>query len=174
MIPPLDPSALPEPGFHLIDDVEGRFVVDQQWGIISLANDDVLAREAGNVHGVRLRVIESSGASYELSMQLRITGRVPQMLGAEEFGPLAALTDTLMPDLHGALGGQALAPKPRTPNIAWNTFSAALASAGKAPLPQARRTFIAADLPPVLPTNATLSFADAAPSVMPANVAWSL
>jgi len=174
MIPPLDPSALPEPGFHLIDDAQGRFVVDQQWGIVSLTSDDILAREAGSVHGVRLRVIESSGASYELSMQLRITGRVPQMVGAEEFGPLAALTDNLMPDLQGALGGQAPARKPQAPSIAWNHFSAALASAGKAPLPQARRTFIAAELPTIAPTNATLCFADASPSIMPADVAWSL
>ena len=82
MIPPLDPSHAPEsalsheePGFYLVDDAGGRFIVDRQWGIVSVANDDVLAREPGAVHGVMLRVIEPSGASYQLPMQLRLTGR---------------------------------------------------------------------------------------------------
>lgn len=167
MIPPLAPSALPEPGFHLIDDAQGRFVVDRQWGIVSLANDDTLVRETGSVHAVRLRVIETSGASYELSMQLRLTGRVPQMVGAEEFGALAALTNNLLPDLQGALNGQA--PTKHTPGIGWNAFSAALARAGKAPLP----TQIGAELPATAQT-AALAFADLAPSVMPADAAWSL
>jgi hypothetical protein len=50
MIPPLNPShafeaapSLEEPGFYLVDDAGGRFRVDRQWGIVSVANDDVLA-----------------------------------------------------------------------------------------------------------------------------------
>jgi hypothetical protein len=88
---------LAAPGFHLLDDAGGRFVVDSDMGVISVANDDILAREPGQVHAVRLRVTEASGVSYELDMRLKLTGRVPQMLGAEEFGAIAGLTADIAP-----------------------------------------------------------------------------
>lgn len=152
--------AFEEPGFYLIDNAQGRFVVDRQWGIVSLAHDDILAREAGAVYGVRLRVIEPSGASYELAMQLRLTGRVPQMVGAEEFAALAALTETLLPDLEAASVKPTPTPQAPIAIVAWSGFAAALATLGKAPAPQ-----------PQAP--ASFAFGDIAPA-MPANAAWSL
>lgn len=147
MIPPLDPShaseAAPsheEPGFYLVDDADGRFSVDRQWGIVSVANDDVLAREAGSVHSVTLRVIEQSGARYELPMQLRLTGRVPQMVGAEEFAILASMADGLAEQIASDMVAVAT-PAPQVsatpmPTIAWSQFSAACAKPGKGALPE--------------------------------------
>jgi hypothetical protein len=73
-----------EPGFYLLDDAGGRFVIDRDWGLVSLKDAAVLAREPGAVHGARLHVVEPSGASYQLNLKLRLTGLIPQMLGGEE------------------------------------------------------------------------------------------
>jgi hypothetical protein len=147
MIPPLNPShafeaapSLEEPGFYLVDDAGGRFRVDRQWGIVSVANDDVLAREAGCVHSVTLRVIERSGARYELPMQLRLTGRVPQMVGAEEFAMLASMADGSAEQIASDVVAAAT-PAPHVsaapmPMIAWSQFSAACAKPGKGALPE--------------------------------------
>lgn len=182
MIPPLDPSHAPEaapsheePGFYLVDDAGGRFIVDRQWGIVSVANDDVLAREPGAVHGVMLRVIEPSGAAYQLPMQLRLTGRVPQMVGAEEFAMLAAMADGLAAQIaDGAVAAPAPSVQPAaTPTIAWSQFSAACAKPGKGALP-------VQDFAPPLP-NMSPRLADAGLSVpemtltpAPADADWSL
>lgn len=185
MIPPLDPShasectpSQEEPGFYLVDDAGGRFIVDRQWGIVSVANDDVLAREAGSVHSVTLRVIEPSGASYQLPMQLRLTGRVPQMVGAEEFAMLASMADGLADQI--ANGDVALAPAPQikampapVPTIAWSQFSAACAKPGKGALPEQ-------DFAPPLPNmsprlaNAGLSMPEMTLAPTPADADWSL
>lgn len=112
-------AAAPEtapPGFYLLNDANGRFVVDRDLGIVSLRDAALLASENGAVHGVRMRVVENSGASYELDMQLRVTGMVPQMVGAEDltFGtpaprPAPSVTPT---------------PQTARQQIAWATFSA--------------------------------------------------
>jgi hypothetical protein len=73
---------LEAPGFFLRDDAGGRFTIDRDMGVISLRDDALLVRERGAVYPVRLRVVEASGASYELDLKLRLTGRVPQVLGA--------------------------------------------------------------------------------------------
>ena len=81
------------PGFYLLDDCGGRFEIDAQWGVVSLKDDAVLQREAGEVHAARLLIIEASGARYDLVLRLRLTGHIPQMLGGEEndflLGPAA-------------------------------------------------------------------------------------
>jgi len=114
-------AAAPEfvtPGFYLLDDAGGRFIVDRDFGVVSLKDDALLKRELGAVHGVKLKVVEQSGASYELDMQLCITGHVPQMVGTEDFG-------------FAATAPRSAAAAPRT-QIAWSSF-AATQDAGGAP-----------------------------------------
>jgi hypothetical protein len=82
------PAVAHGPGFALIDDAEGRFVVDSITGVISLSDDAMLARELGAVHVARLRVIEQSGERYEIELKLRLSGRIPQLVSQEN-----AMTD---------------------------------------------------------------------------------
>lgn len=72
-----------EPGFYLLDDADGRFVVDREWGLVSLKDEATLASERGAVHAVLLKVVEPSGEVYELALRLRISGLVPQVVGDE-------------------------------------------------------------------------------------------
>jgi len=182
MIPPLDPSHAPEaapsheePGFYLMDDAGGRFIVDRQWGIVSIANDELLAREPNAMHSVTLRVIEPSGASYDLPMQLRLTGRVPQMVGAEEFAMLASMADGLAAQIAD---GAAMAPAPRAqpaaaPMIAWSQFSAACAQPGKGALPEQN---LATPLPNMNPrlADAGLSMPEMTLAPSAPDAEWSL
>jgi hypothetical protein len=169
-----------QPGFSLLDDAGGRFVVDRDMGVVTLADEKLLNSERGDVHAVRLRVIEPSGATYELDMRLRITGRVPQMVGAEEFAAIAGLTDdtivvaTRVPVLVTAAEPEQtpaiIAPSPA--QIAWTRFSAAQAHAARLPRIQPRRGFIAAEAPD---TEQELSFAvEGLPASLPAHLQWSL
>ena len=73
-----------KPGFSLLDDAEGRFVVDREFGVVSLKDAAIVGRELGEVRTVRLRVVEPSGLRYELNLPLRITGVVPQVVGYED------------------------------------------------------------------------------------------
>src|SRR6185312_5169965 len=72
------------PGFYLIDDAGGRFVVDPLMGVISLKDEAILERERGAIHVARLKVIEQSGERYELDLKLRLSGRVPQLVSEED------------------------------------------------------------------------------------------
>ncbi len=72
------------PGFSLLDDGEGRFVIDRETGVITLASQDILEREAGAVHAVRLRVITAKGEPYEQSLRLVVSGLVPQLEGWDD------------------------------------------------------------------------------------------
>jgi hypothetical protein len=85
--PPLQGAETP--GFYLIDDAGGRFVVDPLMGVISLRDDAILERERGAIHVARLMVVEQSGERYELDLKLRLSGRVPQLVSEED-----ALSDT--------------------------------------------------------------------------------
>jgi hypothetical protein len=204
MIPPLDPFAeafdsieidparapsraaiegamqrLAAPGFYLLNDAEGRFVVDRDMGVVSLADAALLDRERGAVHAVRLRVVEQSGESYEMEMQLRVTGRVPQMIGAEDFAALAAITDetVLAPQRMPALVAPAApaqpAPAAEIPAPAdWTRFSAAHGHIARAPRLQPRRSFILAEAPATDQT-VTLAF-DGPPQSFSAHLPWSL
>ncbi len=120
-------AAAPEtspPGFYLLNDANGRFVIDRDLGIVSLRDAALLASENGAVHGVRMRVVENSGESYELDMQLRITGMVPQMVGAEDFTFGAAAPRPAQ--------AAAVTPEAVRQQISWATFSATY-DAGGAP-----------------------------------------
>jgi hypothetical protein len=74
------PEASDAPGFHLLDDAGGRFVIDRDWGVISLKDESVLEKEHGAIHVARLRVIEQSGESYDLDLRLCLNGPVPQLV----------------------------------------------------------------------------------------------
>lgn len=190
MIPPLDPLApnfdsieidparapsraaievaTPEgPGFHLLDDAGGRFVVDREMGVVSLADDALLERERGAVHLARLRVVEPSGASYELQMWLRLTGRVPQMVGAEEFADIAGVEVAPAPDA-------AAAPLPR---VAWTRFTAACGAFARPALGAETAPYgalLAPELPPADAVPAELALAGALPAPASAAAAWTI
>ena len=127
------------PGFYLLDDASGRFAIDRETGVISVAHDHLLASEAGAIHPVHIKVIEGSGASYEQHFSLRITGRVPQLAGHED-DALGALAAAPLLDLISSVepAPEATAtiketPAPRVsapapaPAHAWTLFSAAAA-----------------------------------------------
>lgn len=168
-----------EPGFYLLDDANGRFVIDREMGVVTLADDSILQTERNAIYGVRLRVIEPSGTTYELEMRLRISGRVPQMIGAEEFAAIAGLTDetilvaTRVPVL--IVPQEEPAPvvqtSPATPQV-WTRFSAAQGHQARAPRVQPRRSFIVPELPAV---NEPMSFKfDGLPPAFSAHLPWSL
>lgn len=169
-------SELANAGFYLIDDAGGRFIVDRELGIVSLADDALLTREQGSVHAARLRVIEPSGASYELDLKLRLTGRVPQVVGAEDFGAIAVMADGLSDQIaHGVQHAPAIAAPRVTASItSWTRYAAASAAQGKGELVRTRRAFIAADLPSATTqTHAALSLSEPPPAVG-AKAPWSL
>lgn len=171
-------AAPPEaPGFYLLDDAGGRFVVDREMGVVSLADESLLETECGAIHGVRLKVVEPSGASYELPMQLRLTGRVPQMVGAEEFAALAGLTDEtiLVAQRTPALIAPAKEPThvadTAPARVAWTRFSAAQAHVARGDRVQPHRGFIAAELAPTAESIA-LAF-EGLPTSFDAHLPWS-
>lgn len=110
------------PGFYLIDDAGGRFEIDREMGIISVRDESILASERLAIHVVRMRVTERTGHSYEMDMRLRLTGRVPQMVGAED-----ALFDIPVTEA---------APVP-APETHWTRFAAVHGVTAKAALPSA-------------------------------------
>jgi hypothetical protein len=77
-------EAMDEPGFYLLDSAQGRFIVDRDTGVIALKDESVLERERNAVHIAKLRVVERSGAVYDLDLRLRMTGMVPHLAGAED------------------------------------------------------------------------------------------
>lgn len=173
----------PAPGFYLLDDANGRFVVDRDMGVITLADESILQSERNAVYAAKLRVVEPSGASYELAMRLRISGRVPQMLGAEEFAAIAGLTDEtilvaprvpvlVVPKEPAPI--VAAAPHTETPvtSAPWTRFAAAQGHSARTPRLQPRRSFITAELPAI---TEPVSFGfDGLPPPFSAHLPWSL
>jgi hypothetical protein len=161
------------PGFYLLDDIDGRFEVDRDFGVITLKDESILATEHGAIHSVRLRVIEQSGASYEMDMRLRLTGRVPQMVGAEDNAFLVGLatgeTHQAAPAAPQAVTApQTVAPPSvvaPAPIASWTRYAAAHAAPGRAELVPTRRTFISAELPAIAAGIAALSIDEPLPPV---------
>ena len=158
-------AAAPEngqPGFFLLDDANGRFIVDREIGVVMLRDETLLTRERGAVYPARLRVVEPSGASYDLDLKLRITGRVPQVLGSEDFG----------------FGGETTAvktPKPQAPVVPWTDFAAVRGLQTK-PALDAHGVF-GALLTVSLPTSherVVIVLSDALRAPAPAYALWSL
>ncbi len=98
-----------QPGFYLLGDAGGRFVVDREWGLISLRDESSLEHERGQIHDARLRVVEPSGTVYELALRLRISGRVPQVVSED--------SDLASPEHQTAAAASA-------PTLAWTEYAA--------------------------------------------------
>ena len=78
-----------------------------------MKDDAIVEAERDAVHTVRMRVVEPSGASYEIDMPLRITGRVPQLVGGEDFAFTAE-----------AVAGAQRARRRRRRAVPWWSFAA--------------------------------------------------
>lgn len=176
-------AAAPEletPGFYLLNDAGGRFEVDRDFGVVSLRDETLAQSENGAVHNVRLKVIERSGSSYELDMQLRITGRIPQMMGADEFAFLANITiDKPIPEFTArASTAPAPAPVARPRHaVAWSSFSATSDEGPAAPVGLETSAFgslLKAALPVDVIAAATLNEIEPTPRPARANADWSL
>lgn len=166
-------AAAPEfetPGFYLLNDAGGRFTVDRDLGVVSLRDEALLANEHGAVHDVRLRVVENSGASYELAMQLRVTGLVPQMVGKEDFTFAAAPVPR---------PAQEQPPEPVRTHVAWATFTAthdsggapsSLSSCGAAPY----GALLCAPTPSVTIQSATLALGQTPLPPASKDAVWSI
>lgn len=144
------------PGFHLIDDAGGRFSVDRETGVITLKDEHLLERERHSVHIAKLRVVEPSGSVYELELQLRLTGRVPQVVGMED------LLD---------------APTPSAPRIAWPRFAAVAGLYTPSPLRGEDAPFgamLTTPMPSVDAGFAGLVLVDPIPAPTPKSAYWSL
>lgn len=172
-------TAADEPGFYLLNDANGRFAVDRDLGVVTLADDSILQAERNSVHPVRLRVVEASGSAYELDLQLRISGRVPQMVGAEEFAAIAGLTDETIlvaPRVPVLVIEEEIEPQPLHTEalaapIAWTRFAAAQGHASRTSRLQPRRSFIAPELPT---TDEQISVAfEGLPPPFPSHLPWS-
>lgn len=161
-------AAVTAGGFELLDNAGGRFAIDPQLGIISVANDAVLARDAGQIHSVRMRVTEPSGARYEMDMALKITGRVPQMIGAEDFGAIATLAADVAP------APPVEVTLPPTPFV---RYAATQLSGAAAKLGSERAvygTLLGADLSRSTGARIELRLRDTPPAPARANAAWPL
>lgn len=164
------PPAPTEPGFYLRDDSGGRFEVDRDTGVISIADAGLLAREANAIHRARLLVIERSGERYELDLNLRLNGIVPQLVGAEEMA--FAVEAPATPRRRIALTSAPVEPVPAP----WSAFAAARADGAAPPLGPEDSPFGTLILPGPLPAEAPAVDLTAEPPSPPsaANAAWSL
>lgn len=168
------------PGFYLVDDCNGRFSIDRETGIVSLQHEHLLSIEAGAIHPVHIRVIEMSGGHYDLKFRLRMTGRVPQIAGAEENDALAGLAAAPLRDLmtpEQKVEQQDLAPEPAP--LPWVRFSAVQMPKGKRPLYGETAPFgslfdTPAALPDVYAETSALRLDIAPPPPVPAEAAWAI
>lgn len=133
-------------------------MVDREMGVVMLRDETLLTREHGAVYPARLRVVEVSGASYDLDLKLRLTGRVPQMLGAEDFG-------------FGAAASTAIALP--APSVAWSAFAVVHGVQAKPEL-DARGAYGALLSPTLPPTKEriAITFGDTLPAPAPAHAIW--
>jgi len=171
-------EAFETPGFYLLDDAGGRFIVDRDFGVVSLADETLIVTERGQVHGVQLKVIEASGTAYNMEMRLRITGRVPQMVGAEEFAYLAELTAGPIPDLKPATRIALVQETPTQPSVAWSAFSAAahqgaarsISACGAAPY----GALLSTSLPAINAAAIALNLGEPTPTPSAKSATWSI
>lgn len=162
--------AAPEnaPGFYLLDDSGGRFEIDREFGVVSLRDEGILAHERGAVCTARLKVVEQSGASYEMDLRLRLTGRVPQVVGAEEFGLLAIDAPVETPT--------AAASEPRH-TTHWTAYAPITAEHRAAPLGDEGAPFgtlLAPQMPCRAGGSAFLAVNESLPAPAPRNAHWTI
>lgn len=150
------------PGFYLADDAGGRFVVDREFGVVSLRDDALLATEHGEVHEVQLRVVETTGESYVLDLKLRVTGLVPQMVGAEDFG-------------FGDTGATATPVSSPAPIVPWCTFSPVCGrQAAETLVTEGAYGRVLATLLPPSNERITISFGERIPAPAPMHALWTI
>ena len=149
------------PGFYLLDDAGGRFVIDREIGVVTLGDDSLLATERGATHLAPLRVIEPSGARYDMDLRLRISGRVPQMASIEE--------SDLLPEIDDAASVE--------PSVAWSAFAAfagtradSLLAAEDAPLGS---LISGPNLPALELSQCVFALTEASPAPASAAAIWS-
>ncbi|MDX2237696.1 MAG: hypothetical protein NW203_09035 [Hyphomonadaceae bacterium] len=110
----------PAPAAHaLIDDAGGRFAIDPDTGVISLADPALARDEFGRIHKVRVR-----SGDYEATFHLRVAAPLPEVVmpnGADPFGMDPFAHDAILPDNQVF----ALAPPPPGPVKAWCELAAA-------------------------------------------------
>jgi hypothetical protein len=158
----------PAGGFELLDDAGGRFAVDPQLGVISVVSDAILTRDAGQTHTVRLRTTEASGACYDLDIPLKITGRVPQMLGVEDFGALASLAADVAP---------APVVKVELPPTPFTRYAAMQGMGVSSPLGSERAPYgalLSVDLSRSIAAGTELRLRDALPAPSRADTHWDV
>ncbi len=157
------------PGFYLLDNAGGRFVIDREFGVVSLRDEGILLLERDTVQVARIKVIESSGASYEMDLTLRLTGRVPQVVGAEDF----ALPSDVAPAIELPPAPQ-LAPRDTVhwASYAPSTSNHAAASIGDEDAPFG--ALLGPDMPRRLGGSAFLSLNEALPAPAPRRAHWSV
>lgn len=155
-----------QPGYYLLSDADGRFVVDRQIGVISVKDDATIEAERNAVHTVRMRVVEPSGASYDIDMPLRISGRVPQLVGGEDFAFTAETTP--------ASSVRAVAP----PAVPWWSFAALSGVSAPATIGCDADAPYGAVLQASLPVTEIdfipLVLADEPPPPAPTHAAWAI
>lgn len=171
LVPSAAAPDLPSPGFYLTTNAGGRFTIDRDFGVVSLADDSLLETERNTVHPVRMRVVEPSGTTYELDIELRITGHVPQMVGPDEFAFFSepSVTPTLAPVTRVAIVEPA-----RTP---WATFAASQGVAGAAPLGAESAVFgtlLATTVPAAAISEAALTLSETLPAPASAAAFWTV
>jgi len=154
-----------EPGFYLLDDAGGRFVVDRALGIVSLRDPAILVSERDSVHAARLRVVEPSGARYEMEIKLRLTGPVPKMAGTEDIDFLAGTP---------AIDAAPAAPAPRV--IGWSAYAVFAAEGAPQPINEAARfgAAVQPSAPPAAPGPFRLHLFTPLPPHAEKSAIWSL
>lgn len=165
------PEADTRPGFYLLDDALGRFVVDREIGVISVKDDELVANEHGAIYAVRMRVIEPSGASYDVDMPLRITGRVPHPVGVEEF---VLPSEAPLPAAQPPASAHAAAPQ----QVPWPAFAAARGAGAPMPIGCCSGSrfgeVLAASLPASEFSSVSLALEAPAPEPAPQDAPWSV
>lgn len=153
------------PGFYLIEDAGGRFLVDPLIGVISLRDEAILERERGAIHTARLLVIEQSGERYELDLRLRLSGRVPQLVSEED-----ALSDPFAAVEHDEEDVIAI------PRIHWTRYVAVAGLYTPASLPQSDAPYgalLTVHLPGVAAGFAGLTLIEDPPPPAARNAIWT-
>ena len=153
------------PGFHLINDAGGRFVVDPLTGVISLRDEAILKRERGAILMARLRVIEQSGERYELDLKLRLSGRIPQLVSEEN-----ALSETSIAVEHDDEDVISV------PRIHWTRYVAVAGLYTPASLVESDAPFgamLSVHLPGVAAGFAGLTLIEDLPPPAPRNAIWT-
>jgi hypothetical protein len=155
-------EGLDAPGFYLLDDCDGRFEIDRDWGVISLKDESALERERGAVHVARIRVVEQSGETYELDLKLRMSGPVPQLVSDGAFDEDDAEHDT---------------PQMSVPRIHWTRYVAVAGLYTPASLPEQDAPYgamLRVHMPSVAAGFAGLTLIEDLPSPASRDAIWTI